>query len=269
MKAARRAGPLESTDAGRRRSNDGPPTEVSRSLRPRRRPNPRSARLRGGGGRKCQSRASSGSAAISAVDRPGSTSEARLYASEVTISRWISFIRNPRATNSAASQSRSRGLLGSPPSVPKSLGSLCRPSPKCHCQSRLTATRANIGLSAAVSQSEKASTRPSRNSTAAGANGQPGATSCLRLGPVGVAAGQDVALLELLLRVDLDGPEGREVGASAVAGLGKLILELAVSPPVGLGHDRLDLAVVDPEDREIVVGDPSARRPSGPSRACG
>ena len=97
-----------------------------------------------------------------------------------------------------------------PPSLPKSLGVFCKPSPKCHCQSRLTATRANSGFSGAVSQSENASIRPSRKSIFAGANGQPGCDFVVLLRPVGIAAGQDVALLQRLFRIDLDGPERRQ-----------------------------------------------------------
>ena len=83
---------------------------------------------------------------------------------------------NLRATISEASQSSSCGWLGNPPRVPKSLEFFCSPSPKCHCHSRFTATRANIGFSGAVSQSEKLSMRPSRKSIFAGANGHPGST---------------------------------------------------------------------------------------------
>ena len=87
------------------------------------------------------------------------------------------FIEKCRAANSEASQSSSLGLEGVPPKPPKSLTSLWIPSPKCHCQMRLIATRANRGFCGAVSQSENASTRPSRKSISAGAKGQPGVTS--------------------------------------------------------------------------------------------
>src|SRR5437660_1278086 len=80
------------------------------------------------------------------------------------------------AISSAASQSSRGWFTGTPPSLPKSLDAFCNPSPKCHCQSRLTATRANRGFSGAVSQSQNGSNRPSRKSILAGANGQPGST---------------------------------------------------------------------------------------------
>src|SRR5665213_3265036 len=56
------------------------------------------------------------------------------------------------AISSLASQSRSSGCVGGSPWRPKSLGVRTRPAPKCHCQIRLTRTRATSGLSFDVSQ---------------------------------------------------------------------------------------------------------------------
>src|SRR5437867_640879 len=75
------------------------------------------------------------------------------------MSRCSHFMLYFCAMNSEASQSSSFGWTGAPPSVPKSLEAWCRPEPKCHCQIRFTATRANNGFSGAVSQSANVSRR--------------------------------------------------------------------------------------------------------------
>jgi hypothetical protein len=77
----------------------------------------------------------------------------------------------------------------------------------------------------------------------------------------GIAARQDVARLERPPGVDLDGPEGRQPGAAptaarlAATGPLELPLQLLVALSLGGRHDLHDLARVDPEHGEVVVGE--------------
>ena len=65
-----------------------------------------------------------GSLFVFAAAVAGSNSEARLYASDMTISRCISFMLKLCLTNSDASQSSSRGLDGVPPELAEVAGRL-------------------------------------------------------------------------------------------------------------------------------------------------
>src|SRR5258708_2863045 len=117
---------------------------------------------------------------------------------------------NLRATISDASQSSNCGWLGVPPRVPKSLGFFCSPSPKCHCQSRFTATRANSGFPGAVSQSEKVSNPSSAKLCLGGAKRPPRLYGFFFLGPLGISPGQDIALPHPPPAIPSHGPEGRQ-----------------------------------------------------------
>ena len=63
----------------------------------------------------------------------------------------------------------------------------------------------------AVSQSENASTRPSRKSILAVVKGPAGLDGIILFGPLRIAAGQDVTLLALQSAIDLHGPERRQI----------------------------------------------------------
>ena len=69
------------------------------------------------------------------------------YVADVTISRCSGLSRPPESRNQAASQSSSSGWVGRSPLKPKSLGVRTSPSPKWCCQTRLTMTRHESGLS--------------------------------------------------------------------------------------------------------------------------
>ncbi len=62
--------------------------------------------------------------------------------------------------NLAASQSSSSGCVGFLPVAPKLFGLPAIAWPKCHCQMRLTITRAVSGFSGEAIQSASASRRP-------------------------------------------------------------------------------------------------------------
>ena len=72
----------------------------------------------------------------------------------------MALIDQPRATNSAASQSSSSGWLGFWPIAPKSSADFTRPSPKWCFQSRLTITRGRRGLTADRPSVRASSRRP-------------------------------------------------------------------------------------------------------------
>ena len=67
------------------------------------------------------------------------------YVRESISKRCICFRLQPWAMNCCASQSSRSGWLGGWPILPKSFAVLTRPRPKCHCQRRLTITRAVKG----------------------------------------------------------------------------------------------------------------------------
>src|SRR5438034_7125929 len=73
--------------------------------------------------------------------------------------RWSAFILHPLRMNSVASQSSSSGWLGEVALNPKLSDVGARPTPKCHCQIRLTMRRAKTGLSGDAIQRAKAMRR--------------------------------------------------------------------------------------------------------------
>src|SRR5690348_8831589 len=77
------------------------------------------------------------------------------------ISRCIALTDQPRATNSAASQSSSSGWVGFFPVAPKLFGLPAMAWPKCQSQRRLTMTRGVSGFSGLAIQSARALRRPS------------------------------------------------------------------------------------------------------------
>ncbi len=77
---------------------------------------------------------------------------ARRYAADSMMRLWSVFKDQPSATKRAASRSRSFGCVGDSESMPKLFGVRTRPSPKCHCQTRLTMTRAVSGFAADATQ---------------------------------------------------------------------------------------------------------------------
>ena len=82
-----------------------------------------------------------------------------------------------------ASQSSSSGWLGRSPSRPKSLGVPTRPRPKWYCQTRLTITRVESGLSGRLSQRARASRRPVERGAAGGGSIRAGAGSSTERNP--------------------------------------------------------------------------------------
>ena len=74
-----------------------------------------------------------------------------------------------------------------------------------------------------------------------------------------IAAGEDVARLEFLLRIDFHRPEGQQPAAApapaTAAGLVDLGLQILVLPGLLGRHHFGDLARVDTQDGEIIVGD--------------
>jgi hypothetical protein len=77
------------------------------------------------------------------------------------ISRCIALIDPPRPRKAAASQSSSSGCVGFRPVAPKLFGLPAIPRPKCHCQIRLTITRAVRGFLGPAIQAASALRRPS------------------------------------------------------------------------------------------------------------
>jgi hypothetical protein len=71
---------------------------------------------------------------------------------EVRISRCSGLSRHPAPTKRVVSQSSSSGCDGVSPSRPKSLELAASPRPKWYCQTRLTITAVERGLSGRVSQ---------------------------------------------------------------------------------------------------------------------
>ena len=93
------------------------------------------------------------------------------------------------------------------------------------------------------------------------------------LGPLGIAAGQDVALLRFAGAVPFHGPEGRQGASAASSAAATRLVDLRLQILVLLQdvgrHDLLDLVGVDAQDREIIVGDLLLRDACVPSPAFG
>src|SRR5690606_9817039 len=78
------------------------------------------------------------------------------------ITRCKDLTDHPLRKKRSASQSSSRGCVGFFPVAPKLLGLPAIALPKCHCQMRLTITRAVSVLSGLAIQFTKAVRRPER-----------------------------------------------------------------------------------------------------------
>ena len=163
----------------------------------------------------------------------------------MTISRCISFMLKPRLTNSAASQSSSFGLRRMTAQLAEIARGLLQtfaemPLPKAidrdAGEQRIVGRRQPVGkrLDPAFAKIDiRRGERPA------------GLHLMVHFGPFGIAAGEDVALVQLLLVVDFHGPKGgnAEPPSAGRRPGSSLLLQILVLLALGRRHDRQKLSV--------------------------